>query len=276
MRIAVIGGTGMAGRHTVQAIKGAGHQTAVISRSQGVDVTTGQGLDDALLGVDVVVDVTNLLADDIEGTRRLFGAATRNLLAAEKRARVKHHILLSIVGIERIEANAHYAGKRMQEELIQAGGVPYTIQRATQFHEFAEMVVGWTRQGDVAEIPPILVQPVAAADVGHLLAEIAGGKPRGRAVDLAGPGPEDLVDMAQRTLAARGQSIRLVPTWRSGVYGIEAAGEVLLPDPGARLATTTFDEWLGQQGERRHAHGVDRTSHRVAAQSTADRLVERE
>lgn len=244
MRIAVIGGTGMAGRHTVQAMENAGDQAVVISRSRGVDVTTGQGLDEALAGVDVVVDVTNVQADDIEATRRLFGDATRNLLVAEKRAGVKHHILLSIVGIERIDANAHYAGKRMQEELIEASGIPYTIQRATQFHEFAEMVVGWTRKGDVAEIPPILVQPVAAADVGHVLAEIASGAPRGRAVDLAGPGPEDLVDMARRTLAARGQSIRLLPSWRSGVYGTEAAGEILLPGPGARLASTTFDEWL--------------------------------
>lgn len=247
MRIAVIGGTGMAGRHTVQALERAGHQAVAISRSLGVDVATGQGLEVAMAGVDVVVDVTNVQADDIEATRILFGDATRNLLTAEKKARVKHHILLSIVGIERIEANAHYAGKRMQEQLIQAGDVPYTIQRATQFHEFAEMVVGWTRKGDVAEIPPILVQPVAAADVGHVLAEIAGGAPRGRAVDLAGPGPEDLVDMARRTLAARGHTIRLIPSWRSGGYGIEAAGEVLLPDPGARLASTTFDEWLRQQ-----------------------------
>jgi uncharacterized protein YbjT (DUF2867 family) len=237
----------MAGRHTVWAMERAGHQTLVISRSRGVDVTTGQGLDDALVGVDVVVDVTNVQADDVEGTRKLFGDATRNLLAAEKKTRVKHHILLSIVGIERIDANAHYAGKRMQEQLIEASGVPYTIQRATQFHEFAEMVVGWTRQGDVAEIPPILVQPVAAADVGQVLAEIAGGPSRGRAVDLAGPGPEDLVDMARRTLAARGQSIRLIPSWRSGVYGVDGAGEVLLPDPGARLASATFDEWLRQQ-----------------------------
>jgi uncharacterized protein YbjT (DUF2867 family) len=247
MRIAVIGGTGMAGRHTVEAMRKAGHDTVVISRSRSVDVTTGKGLDDSLAGVDVVVDVTNVQAPDLEATRKLFADATRNILAAEKKARVKHHILLSIVGIERIEANAHYAGKRMQEELISAGGVPFTIQRATQFHEFAEMVVGWTRNGDVAEIPPILVQPVAASDAGQVLAEIASGSPRGRATDLAGPGPEDLVDMARRTLALRGQPIRLIPSWRSGVYGVEAAGEILLPGPEARLAPTTFDQWLARQ-----------------------------
>jgi uncharacterized protein YbjT (DUF2867 family) len=247
MRMAVVGGTGMAGRHTVEAMKNAGHETVVISRSRGVDVTSGKGLDAALAGVDVVVDVTNVEAGDMAATRKLFADATRNILAAEKRAHVKHHILLSIVGIERIEENAHYAGKRVQEELIQDGDIPYTIQRATQFHEFAEMVVGWTRQGDVAQIPPILVQPVAASDAGAVLAEIASGPPRGRTTDLAGPQPEDLVDMARRTLAVRGQSLRLMPTWRSGVYGVEAAGEILLPGPEARLAPTTFDQWLTMQ-----------------------------
>lgn len=251
MRIAVIGGTGVAGRHVVEAIRRRGHDAVVVSRSRGVDVISGQGLDDALAGVTSVVDVTNVQADDIAGTARLFSTATRNLLAAGARAGVKHHVLLSIVGIERIEANAHYAGKRAQEELILSSGVPFTIQRATQFHEFAEMVVGWTRQGDEAALPPLLLQPVAASDVGEVLAAIATGKPRGRAADLAGPEPQDMVDMARRTLTARGQSIRLIPSWRTGVYGVEAAGEILLPGPEAKLAPTTFEQWLARLSSTR-------------------------
>lgn len=247
MRIAIIGGSGTVGRHTLRAVQEAGHEAVPLSRSRGVDVTTGQGLDDALAGVDVVIDVTNMPAQDADSARKLFGGATRHLLDAEKKAGVRHHILLSIVSVERIEANVHYAGKREQERLVQAADIPYTIQRATQFHEFAEMVVGWTRKGDVAEIPPLLLQPVAAADVGQVLAEIAGGAPRGRAADLAGPYPEDMVDMARRTLAARGTSIRLIPTWRSGIFGVDAAGEALLAGPDARLAPTSFDEWLKQQ-----------------------------
>jgi uncharacterized protein YbjT (DUF2867 family) len=125
--------------------------------------------------------------------------------------------------------------------------VPFTIQRATQFHEFAEEVVSWTRQGDVASVPPLLVQPVAAADVGEALAALAAGDPRGRVTDLAGPEPQDLVDMARRALAVRGASIRLVPSWRTGVLGVEAAGEVLLAGPDARLGATTFDQWLAAQ-----------------------------
>jgi uncharacterized protein YbjT (DUF2867 family) len=249
MRIAVIGGTGMAGRHTVRALQQAGHDTVVIARSRGVDVTTGQGLDDALAGVQAVIDVTNVQAADARAARELFAAATRHLLAAEQRARVRHHVLLSIVGVDRMEGNAHYAGKRAQEELLSASAVPVTIQRATQFHEFAGTVVAWTRQGQMAVVPPLLVQPVAAADVGAVLAEVAAGPPQGRARDLAGPEPQDLVDMARRTLSARGESIRLVPSWRGGLFGVEAAGELLLPGPDARLAPTTFDAWLAEQGQ---------------------------
>jgi len=160
-------------------------------------------------------------------------------MAAEQRARVGHHVLLSIVGIDRLEGNAHFAGKRQQEELLLSSPVPITIQRATQFHEFAGMVVEWTRQGDVAIVPPLLVQPIAAADVGDVLAEIATNTPQGRVPDLAGPEPQDLVDMVRRTLAARDELIRLIPSWRSSLFGVDAAGEALLPGPEARLAPQT-------------------------------------
>jgi uncharacterized protein YbjT (DUF2867 family) len=248
MRIAVVGGTGVAGRPTVEALRAAGHEPAVVARSSGVDLLSGEGLDAALAGADAVIDVTNLRGADVEATRRLFAAATGNLLASGARVGVRHHVLLSIAGLDRIEGNAHYAGKRAQEELVAEGPIPHTIQRATQFHEFAEMVVGWTRQGDVATLPPLLLQPVAASDVGVVLAQVAAGPPQGRAPDLAGPEPQDLVDMARRALAARGESIRLVPTWRGVPFGLDAAGEALLPDAGARIAPTSFDSWLAAQG----------------------------
>jgi uncharacterized protein YbjT (DUF2867 family) len=247
MRIAVVGGTGVAGRHTVAALTRAGQDTGVISRSHGVDVATGKGLDQALDGVDAVIDVSAVQAADAEATRQLFGTTTRNLLAAAQRAKVKHHVLLSIVGVDRIAGNPHYAGKRLQEDLVKAGSIPFTIQRATQFYEFAGTVVGWMRQGDVAAIPPLLLQPLAASDVGEALAEIVLGNPQGRARDLAGPEPQDFVDMARRTLVARGESIRLIPTWHGGLFSVEAAGEIMLPDPDSRLAPTTFDTWLTTQ-----------------------------
>jgi uncharacterized protein YbjT (DUF2867 family) len=180
VRVAVVGATGLVGRLTVEAVTEAGHDPVRIARSCGVDVITGAGLDDALAGVDAVVDVTNTPELDADRTREFFGTVSANLLAAEARAAVVHHLLLSIVGIDRVAGNAHYAGKLRQEEVVTAGSVPYSIVRATQFYEFAEMVAGWTRTGQVVPVAPLLLRPVAARDVGSALAEVAAGAPVGR------------------------------------------------------------------------------------------------
>lgn len=245
MRIAVAGATGNIGALTVAALEQGGHEVVRISRSLGVDLSTGAGLDAALAGVDAVVDATNGAAGDVAETVAYFGTATSNLLAAEEQAGVRHHVLLSIVGVDRVEGNAHYAGKREQERLVTAGPVPWTIVPATQFHDFAAMVASWVEQDGVATIAPLLVQPIAPADVADVLAEIATGEPRGRYTDVAGPEPQDLVDMARRTNDARGRVVKLVPAW-SGIFGPEMAGNVLLPGESARIAPTTFDEWLAK------------------------------
>jgi uncharacterized protein YbjT (DUF2867 family) len=249
MRVAVVGGTGLVGRHVVRALRRAGHDSVVVARSAGIDVVTGAGLAEALDGCDAVVDVLNLPTRDADDARTLFGRATRRVLSAEEEAGVRHHVLLSILSVDRVEGNAHYAGKREQEKLVAAGPVPATVLRAAQFHEFAGMVVDGTLRDGVARVPPLLVQPVAASDVGDVLAELATGPPHSGTIDLAGPEPQDLVDMARRTLDARGQTIRLLPTW-DGAFGVEMAGNVLLPGPSARIAPTTFDDWLATQAPR--------------------------
>jgi uncharacterized protein YbjT (DUF2867 family) len=246
MRVAVAGATGNIGTLTVNALEREGHEAVRISRSLGVDLATGAGLDDALVGVDAVIDTTNCTVADPEESVRYFGGLTRNLLEAEQRAGVRHHVLLSIAAVDRVDGNAHYAGKREQERLVSEGGVPWTILPATQFHDFAAMVATWSEADGVSSIAPLLVQPVAPSDVADVLVELATGQPRGRYVDLAGPDPQDLVDMARRTFEARGRRVRLVPTW-SGVFGPQMAGDVLLPGAGARIAPTSFEEWLTQQ-----------------------------
>ncbi len=250
MRIAVAGATGNIGALTVAALERDGHDVVRVSRSLGVDLSTGDGLDAALTGAEAVVDTTNSAATDRDEAVAYFGTATRNLLAAEERAGVRHHVLLSIAGIGRVDGNAHYAGKREQERLVAEGPVPWTVVPATQFHDFAATVTGWTEQDGTATIAPLLVQPVAPADVADVLARVAAGEPRGRHPDVAGPEPQDLVDMARRTHAARGRSVRLVPTW-SGLFGPEMAGNALLPGEDAHIAPTTFDAWLGTQRRER-------------------------
>ncbi len=245
MRVAVAGATGHIGALTVAALQRDGHEPVCLSRSLGVDLLTGEGLDEALAGVEALVDATSCTATDPDEAVSYFGTLTRNLLAAEQRAGVRHHVLLSIVCVHRIPDVAHYAGKREQEQLVGTGPVPWTIVPATQFHDFAASVTTWTEQNGVATIAPLLVQPIAPADIADVLAEVATGEPQGRYPDVAGPSTEDLVDMARRTNEVRGRPVRLVPTW-SGPFGTSMAGEVLLPGEGARIAPTTFDAWLAQ------------------------------
>jgi uncharacterized protein YbjT (DUF2867 family) len=260
VRIAVAGGTGLAGRHTVKALRDTGHDPVVVARSVGVDLTTGRGLADALVDVDAVIDVTNTPTVDPEQARAFFTTTTGQLLTAERNAGVSHHVVLSIVGVDRVEGNAHYAGKRAQERVALAGPVPATILRTTQFFDYAAMVLRWTRRGQVATVPPLLLQPVAVADVAEVLVQVAVGVPRNGVRELAGPEPQDLVDMVRRLLAARGESLRLIPSW-GGRFGVELAGKTLLPGPDAQIAPTTFETWLAAQGgpagNRRSSAGSD-------------------
>ncbi len=244
MRIAVAGATGNIGARTVAALERGGHDVVRVSRSLGVDLLTGEGLDAALTGVDAVIDAISSPPVGPDETREYFATTTTNLLDAEQRAGVGHHVLLSIVGIHKIDGGtAHYEGKREQERLIEAGRVPWTIVPAAQFHDFAAMAASWTEQDGVAVIAPLLVQPIAPDDIAAVLAEVAAGAPQGRYVDVVGPEPQDLVDMARRTHEVLGRSVKLVPSW-SGPLGEEMAGNVLLPGEGARIAPTTFDQWL--------------------------------
>jgi uncharacterized protein YbjT (DUF2867 family) len=247
MRVAVVGATGRIGTNTVRALEGTGHQAVPIGRGSGVDAYTGSGLDEALRGVDALIDTSNTRSQDEAEIVDFFGTVTANLLAAEQRSGVRHHVLLSIVGIEKGQRVPHYVGKREQERIVMSGPIPWSVVRSTQFLDFAAQVAGWTRHDGTATIAPLLVQPIAHSDVGDVLADIATGEPLRRHVDIAGPETQDLVDMARRALAVSGKTVRLVPSW-CGPFGTEMAGEVLLPGPDARRAATTFDDWLAERG----------------------------
>jgi uncharacterized protein YbjT (DUF2867 family) len=249
MRIAVAGATGRIGQRTMAALRLAGHTPVAISRSDGVDVLTGAGLDAALAGTEAVIDATNTAATDPEETVVFFRTATTNLLAAEQRAGVGHHVLLSIVGVERVPDNAHYRGKIAQEALVTQGAVPATIVRATQFFDYPLMVASWNRNGDTVTLPPLLMRPISPDDVAGVLAEVAVAGPQ-RSFEVAGPDNQDMIDMARRSLASRGETLRIVPTW-DGPMGTAAAGNALLPGTGARITPTSFDDWLSSGGPAR-------------------------
>ena len=245
MRIAVAGGTGVVGRHVAEAARGAGHDVVVLSRSAGADVITGAGVDAALQGVDAVIDVTNTTTLSAAKAVKFFETATRNLLDAENRAGVAHHVVLSIVGIDGIDAS-YYAGKLAQERAVAAGSVPFTIARAAQFHEFAGQVLSGM-SGPVAVVPKVLMRPVAAREVGEHLVRVAEAGATGRARDLVGPRDEVLVDVARRQLAFDGLRRRVLGVRLPGAYGKGLASGSLRGGADAAQGEVTFDEWLGSE-----------------------------
>jgi uncharacterized protein YbjT (DUF2867 family) len=206
----------------------------------------GTGLAATLSGVEVLIDVSSIATATAAPSVKFFGTATANLLAAELAAGVRHHVALSIIGAAKTNA-AYYAGKKVQEDLVTEAKVPWTIVRAAQFHEFATQVIPQGRFGPLQVVPSMLSQPIAAAEVGAILVEIAEGAPRGLSPDVAGPSVERMPEMVRRYLRATGDRRPVIPVRIPGAWGRSMRDGSLLPAPGARLGTQTFDEWLAQQ-----------------------------
>jgi uncharacterized protein YbjT (DUF2867 family) len=243
MRIAVVGGTGVAGSSVVRILAARGHDVRPLARSTGVDVVTGRGLDRALDGVETVVDASSVLTTRARPSVDFFSAATTRLLAAEERAGTRLHVVLSIVGIDRLE-HGYYAGKLAQERLGLAGQVPVTILRTTQFHEFAGQMLDRLRRGPLTPVPHARTQPVAVSDVASRLADLAVRPAAGRVPDLAGPERHDLADLVSQVARARRVRTWVVPVRLPGRLGRGLATGALLPEADADIGRQTFAEWL--------------------------------
>jgi uncharacterized protein YbjT (DUF2867 family) len=241
-RIAIAGGTGVVGRHVVAAVAGSGAEPVVLARSTGVDLVTGHGLASAMRGVVAVVDVSNISTRKRRTSIDFFTSATTRLLEAGAREGVRHHVALSIVGVERVDSG-YYAGKRAQERLVLAGPVPATVLRATQFHEFVEQVLALTR-GPVAPVPVMRVQPVAAREVATMLAALALQPAAGLAPELAGPEQHALPDLARRVLRRSRQRRYVLPLRAPLPSSRAVARGALLPTGSGPRGTQTFDQWL--------------------------------
>jgi uncharacterized protein YbjT (DUF2867 family) len=245
MKIVVMGGTGLIGSKLVEKLREDGHRTLAASPASGVDAITGEGLERALEGAHVVVDVLNAPpTGDAAALLRFFQTSSQNLLASGSAAGVQHHVVLSIVGTERLQDSGYFRAKLAQEEAVKAAGVPYTIVRATQFFEFIVHIADATTDGDTVRLPPVLAQPEAADDVVVALAEIVTSPPINGTVELAGPEPFRLDELARRVLQARNDPRRVTSDIRTRYFGAELAERSLTPGDGARLTPTRLEDWL--------------------------------
>ncbi|WP_440710643.1 SDR family oxidoreductase [Herbiconiux sp. YIM B11900] len=243
MKIAVAGGTGTVGRHVVDLARENGHEAVVLSRGTGIDLMSGDGLVPALAGVDVVVDAASVATQSAKVSERFFGTVTANLLAAEEAAGVGHHVALSIVGSDKAPYG-YYAGKAVQERLVREGGIPWTILRATQFHEFAQQLYGRVDLGPIHLVPTMISQPVAAREVAQHLVELAEGGPAGHATDLAGPETLKMADMVKAYATATGGTGPILQIPLPGGFGKAMRDGTTEAGPDADRGTQTFAEWI--------------------------------
>ncbi|MFG2040565.1 SDR family oxidoreductase [Dactylosporangium sp. NPDC048998] len=244
MKIAVIGGTGLIGSQVVRILNARGHEAVPHSPSTGVDLLGGQGLSEALAGADVVVNLTNSPTFD-EASPAFFQATMDNLLTAAKAAGVGHAVVLSVVGAEQVPDLVYYRAKVLQENILKAGPVPYSIVRATQFFEFIDAVLSWTADEHTVRLPATLVQPMAAADVAQAVAGVSVGAPLQGTRNVAGPEVFALDELGRITLAARGDHRTVVTDDSAGMFAA-ASGDALIAKEGTAIAKTTYREWLAR------------------------------
>ena len=247
MKIVVIGGTGLIGSKLVKKLHDQGHEAVAALPDTGVNSITGEGLPGALKGASVLVDVSNSPSWEDAAVMKFFDTSTRNLLAAEEAAGVKHHVALSVVGTDRMLESGYFRAKMAQEKLIKDSSIPYSIVHATQFFEFAKGIADLSTVGNKIPLPAVLFQPMSADDVATAVGRVALGSPVNGLVEVGGPEKFRLDEFIRQYLAA-GKDPREVVTDPSALYyGIKVSERTLVPDDGAQLGTTRFESWLSQQ-----------------------------
>jgi uncharacterized protein YbjT (DUF2867 family) len=251
MKIVVIGGSGLIGTKLVNRLRENGHEVVAASPASGVNTITGEGLAEALMGAQVVVDVANSPSFEDKAVLEFFETSGRNLMAAEAVAGVRHHLALSVVGTERLLESGYFRAKMAQESLIKASGIPYTILHSTQFFEFINGIVKSGSEGDVIRLSPALVQPIASDDVAATLADLAVGPPLNATVEVAGPEACPLDKFARRFLAATGDRRQVIADIHARYFGAELNDRSLTPGDRPRLGSIRFEDWLSRTSAQR-------------------------
>ncbi|WP_435008989.1 SDR family oxidoreductase [Tundrisphaera lichenicola] len=248
MKIVVIGGSGLIGKKVVSELRRRGHEVVAASPSSGVNSLTGEGLAEAVAGASVVVDVTNAPSWEDSAVKEFFETSTRNLLAAESAAGVGHHVALSVVGADRMPGSGYMRAKVVQEGLIEAGKVPYTIVRATQFFEFLGWIAGAEGGGDTVRLPAAPMQPLAADDVAAALADVAEAPPTNGMVEVAGPETLSIAEFVGQFLSSKGDQRTVIADPEALYSGAALDDRGLNPGENARLGPTRFSDWAARVG----------------------------
>lgn len=247
----VIGGSGLIGTKLVNDLRQRGNEVVAASPSSGVNTITGEGLADALKGAQVVVDVSNAPSWEDKAVLQFFETSSRNLLAAEAAAGVKHHVALSVVGTDRLLASGYFRAKMAQEKLIKASHIPYTIVSATQFFEFVGGIAQNATEGAIVRVPPVLMQPIVSDDVAAALADVALGNPINGTLEIAGPDQIRQDELVRQFLSATGDPRKVVTDAHARYYGLEVNDQSLVPGNNPRLGSTHFAEWLSHATTRK-------------------------
>jgi uncharacterized protein YbjT (DUF2867 family) len=244
----IVFGNGLVGSQLAAHLAGAGHDATALGRDHGIDTTTGQGLAAALEGADVAVDLTNSPSWADDDVLAFFTRSTEHLLAAEREAGVRHHVILSIIGADRLPTSGYLRAKVAQERTIEGGGVPYSIVRSAQFFEFVPGIADAGTVDGVVHATSAHLQPIASRDVVAHLAEVVTGPPLNGVVEVAGPEPLGIDTLVRRLFATTGDAREVRTDRHAGYFGAELDDTSLVPAPGggAWLAGTTYDRWLAE------------------------------
>ncbi|WGK92821.1 SDR family oxidoreductase [Pseudomonas migulae] len=246
MKIVVIGGTGLIGSKLVNNLRERGHDVLAAAPSTGINSITREGLAEAMDGADIVVDVANAPSWEDQAVLDFFETSSRNLLAAEAAAGVRHHVALSIVGSERLPENGYFRAKVAQENLIKASGIPYTILRATQFFEFVGGIAQSAAVGEEICLSPALIQPMASDDVVAALTEVTLQTPVNGTLEVAGPEAMPMDELVRRFLRATGDTRKVVPDVHARYFGAVLDDQSLTPGKHPRLGAIRFEDWLAR------------------------------
>lgn len=251
MKIVVMGGTGLIGKKLVSSLTSLGHEATASSPASGVNTLTGEGLDEALKGADVVVDVTNSPLFKGESALEFFETSGRNLLAAGARAGVKHHVVLSVVGTDRLQDSAYFRAKMAQENLVKQSGISFTIVRSTQFFEFIGAIARSGVQGETIWMSPAFIQPVASDDVVAAMADLLVGKPVNTIVEIAGPEKFRLDELVRKYVAVMNDEHEVITDIHAPYFGVELKDSSLIPGKGSRIGTVRYEDWISQPVNQR-------------------------